>query len=134
MELCNLTLAEMLGAISRRECTAAEVLSDCLANIGKFEPLVGAWQHLSSVDEILALWNSSTAVHRDAHFGGLPYGVKDTFDVMGLPAERGSPIYRDRVAHEDAACVARLRTLGLFPLGKTVTTEFAYFTPGKTAN
>ncbi|WP_262335426.1 amidase family protein, partial [Bordetella pertussis] len=34
----------------------------------------------------------------------------------------------------DADCVARARAAGALVLGKTVTTEFAYFTPGPTAN
>jgi len=65
---------------------------------------------------------------------GIPFGVKDIIDVRGLPTECGSPLRRGRVAASDAPLVARLRQLGAIPLGKTVTTEFAYFAPGPTRN
>ena len=55
--------------------------------------------------------------------------------MRGLPTECGSPLRRGRVeADDDAPLVARLRELGAIPLGKTVTTEFAYFAPGPTRN
>ncbi|MCC7482829.1 MAG: amidase [Hyphomicrobiales bacterium] len=113
--------------LASKECSGVEVRASCLENIGRLEPLVGAWQHLD-------FGCTLDASFAKRPFAGIPYCVKDTFDVMNLPAERGSPIYRGRIAREDAACVATLRSSGLFPLGKTVATEFAYFTPGKTAN
>ena len=47
---------------------------------------------------------------------------------MRLVGSVGSP------APHDATAVARLRAAGAVIIGKTVTTEFAYFTPGKTRN
>lgn len=64
----------------------------------------------------------------------MPVGVKDIIDVAGLPTACGSAIAADRVAGEDAACVARLRAAGAVVLGKTATTEFATWTPGPTRN
>src|SRR5207237_24682 len=46
----------------------------------------------------------------------------------------GSAIYRGHRPDADASCVALARAAGAVVLGKTVTTEFATFTPGKTAN
>src|SRR5436190_19293974 len=46
----------------------------------------------------------------------------------------GSPIYEGHRPAADAACVALARAAGAVVLGKTVTTEFACFTAGKTAN
>src|SRR5207237_179218 len=46
----------------------------------------------------------------------------------------GSAIYRGHRPDADASCVALARAAGAIVLGKTVTTEFATFTPGKTAN
>lgn len=65
---------------------------------------------------------------------GVPFGVKDIIDVAGLPTECGSPLRRGRIAEADAWLVDRLRAAGAVPLGKTVTTEFAYFQPGPTRN
>lgn len=65
---------------------------------------------------------------------GLPFGVKDIIDVVGLPTECGSPLRRGHVGIADAWLVGRLRAAGAVPLGKTVTTEFAYIHPGPTRN
>jgi Asp-tRNA(Asn)/Glu-tRNA(Gln) amidotransferase A subunit family amidase len=64
----------------------------------------------------------------------MPFGVKDIIDVAGLPTECGSEARRGHVARSDAWIVARLREAGAVPIGKTVTTEFAYFRPGPTRN
>ncbi|NAZ80407.1 amidase [Kineococcus sp. R8] len=65
---------------------------------------------------------------------GVPFGVKDVIDLAGSATGCGSVLRRGRVAERDAWIVSRLRGLGAVPLGKTVTTEFAYFSPGPTRN
>jgi Asp-tRNA(Asn)/Glu-tRNA(Gln) amidotransferase A subunit family amidase len=65
---------------------------------------------------------------------GLPLGVKDVIDTFDAPTEYGSPIYRGHRPAADAGCVAMARALGAVILGKTVSTEFATFPPGPTAN
>ncbi|GAA2898519.1 amidase [Pseudonocardia halophobica] len=67
--------------------------------------------------------------------GGIPLGVKDIIDVAGLPTRCGSSLRADAApAGADAAVVAAWRHAGAVPVGKTVTTEFAYFAPGPTGN
>ncbi|MDE2455007.1 MAG: amidase, partial [Burkholderiales bacterium] len=132
--LHRLGLVEMLAAIEARRCDAADIVESCLDRIASVEPALGAWVHLEARAAWLARWQRFRSSHRDLPFHGLPMGVKDTIDVAGMKAERGSPIWRGRVATEDAACVARLAAAGLQVAGKTVTTEFAYFAPGKTRN
>src|SRR5207237_10770975 len=72
----------------------------------------------------------------DAHARGgrFPVGIKDLIDTADLPTSYGSPIYRGHRPPRDAACVAALRAAGAVFPGKTVTTEFAVFAPGKTRN
>jgi Asp-tRNA(Asn)/Glu-tRNA(Gln) amidotransferase A subunit family amidase len=65
---------------------------------------------------------------------GLPVGVKDIFHVDGFPTRAGSRLPAERLAGEQARCVSRLRAQGALILGKTITTEFAYFAPGPTRN
>jgi Asp-tRNA(Asn)/Glu-tRNA(Gln) amidotransferase A subunit family amidase len=64
----------------------------------------------------------------------VPVGVKDIFDTADMPTENGSPLHAGRTPSRDAAVVAMLRAAGAVIMGKTVTTEFAYFSPGKTCN
>lgn len=65
---------------------------------------------------------------------GVPLAVKDIIDVAGLPTRCGSTIPDGAPAAESAACVRRLEALGAVVVGKTVTTEYAYFAPGPTEN
>ena len=65
---------------------------------------------------------------------GIPVGIKDIIETQGIPTAMGSPIFDGYVPARSAALVQRAEAAGAFVLGKTVTTEFAYFTPGKTRN
>jgi Asp-tRNA(Asn)/Glu-tRNA(Gln) amidotransferase A subunit family amidase len=65
---------------------------------------------------------------------GIPIGVKDTFRVDGFPTQAGSQLPPNLFAGTEAECVTLLRAAGALILGKTVTTEFAYFEPGPTRN
>jgi len=70
---------------------------------------------------------------RPALFGML-VGVKDIFHANGFPTLAGSRLPPDVLQGEQAEIVTRLKNVGVLILGKTVTTEFAYFTPGPTRN
>lgn len=65
---------------------------------------------------------------------GAAFGVKDVIDVAGLPTRSGSAAEPQVPVARDASCVAQLRAAGAVPIGKTVTAEFAYVTPGPTRN
>ena len=65
---------------------------------------------------------------------GLPVGVKDIFHAAGFTTRAGSQLPPALLQGEEAAVVGRLRAAGALILGKTVTTEFAYFAPGPTRN
>ncbi len=65
---------------------------------------------------------------------GVPVAIKDIIDTSDFPTECGSPFLSGRRPYHDAHVVKRLREAGAVIIGKTVTTEFAYFHPGKTRN
>ena len=127
------SLIEVVAAISRRELTCEALVHECLARIEAREPLVHAWAHLDpqqALAQARAL-DAGTAVNP---LHGVPVGVKDVFDTFDMPSAYGSPIYAGQRPAADAAVVALLRGSGGMVLGKTVTTEFATFTPGVTTN
>lgn len=66
-------------------------------------------------------------------FGAL-VGVKDIFHVEGYTTHAGSRLPAEVLQGKEAESVTRLKEAGALILGKTVTTEFAYFTPGPTRN
>ncbi|HVB72300.1 MAG TPA: amidase [Ktedonobacteraceae bacterium] len=65
---------------------------------------------------------------------GIPVGIKDMFFVDGFPTRCGSQLPAELFSGEEGDYLSALRHAGALILGKTVTTEFAYFEPGPTRN
>lgn len=65
---------------------------------------------------------------------GLLLGVKDIFHVDGFETRAGSHLPPRALQGKQSAAVSALKRTGALVAGKTVTTEFAYFTPGPTRN
>ena len=129
----SLTVREAARQIAERRLTAEALAAAYLDRIEARETMVGAWQYL---DRERAL---ADARRRDAEptrgpLHGIPLAVKALIDTVDMPTAYGSSIYRGHRPAADASCVALARAAGAVVLGKTVTTEFAAFTPGKTAN
>ena len=122
---------ELAARLARRELSAAAAVDSCLERIAEREPAVLAW---AFVDPELARRQAreldAGAARGPLH--GLPLGVKDILDTADMPSEYGTPIYAGHRPRWDAGCVALARAAGAVILGKTVTTEFATMTPGKT--
>lgn len=127
------TASALARQLERREITAEQLLQACLERIQAREGDVQAWQHLSSES---ALEQARQLDRRPLQglLHGLPIGVKDLFDTADMPTTYGSPIYASHQPMADAAVVSLCRAQGAIMLGKTVTTEFAAFNPGKTRN
>jgi Asp-tRNA(Asn)/Glu-tRNA(Gln) amidotransferase A subunit family amidase len=67
-------------------------------------------------------------------FFGLPIGVKDIFHVDGFTTRAGTRLNSDLLQGPQSAAVTCMKEAGALILGKTVTTEFAYFASGPTRN
>lgn len=65
---------------------------------------------------------------------GVPLGVKDVFHAAGLPTRAGSRLPPEELAGREAVSVTRLRDAGAVLVGKTATTELAWFAPAPTRN
>jgi amidase len=126
-------VAKALALLSRRELSAEELVRQCLARIEEREPVVQAWEALDA-EGALREARRIDGLRERPLLCGLPVGIKDLIDTADFPAAYGSPIYRGHRPARDAACVRALREAGAIVLGKTVTTEFAVYTPGKTRN
>src|SRR5882762_5172473 len=117
--------------------TSEELVSACLERIRATEPSVQAWTFL---DEEHALTQARAADERKRSgepigaLHGIPVGLKDIIDTADMPTENGTVLHKGRTPRDDAAVVKTLRAAGAVILGKTVTTECAYFAPGKTRN
>lgn len=65
---------------------------------------------------------------------GIPVGVKDIIHVDGLLTRAGSRVPPHEIQGPEAECITLLKNAGALIMGKTVSTEFAYFGPGPTRN
>jgi amidase len=129
----SLSARDAARAIAECRLSAEALAAAYLDHIAARETVVGAWEYLDREQALAA----ARARDREAPRGplhGVPIAVKDLIDTFDMPTGYGSPIYRGHRPAADAACVALARAAGAVVLGKTVTTEFAAFTPGKTAN
>lgn len=119
------SLSELVHDRTTERVTGAAVLEKTWSRIAETESAVSAWATTDLPSEL-----DATGL-----LGGVPLGVKDIIDVAGLPTRCGSKLRADHEAVEtDAAIVTAWRRAGAVPVGKTVTTEFAFFAPGATRN
>ena len=132
-----LSAAEAARRIRDGILTSEELVQGCLEQIRALEPRVQAWQFL---DEEHALAQARALDERKRNgeplgpLHGVPVGVKDIIDTADMPTENGTVLHKGRTPRDDAGVVTQLRAAGAIILGKTVTTECAYFNPGKTRN
>jgi Asp-tRNA(Asn)/Glu-tRNA(Gln) amidotransferase A subunit family amidase len=101
-----------------------------LRNISKLDHALRAWTFVAQGDKLAAPSPSA----RESLLAGVPLGVKDIIHVADMPTGCGSRTCSDLPQQYDASSVALLRAAGVVPIGKTVTAEFAYVTPGATRN
>jgi len=132
LSACDAARAIRDGAIGSEQLVQA-----CLGRIREAEPQVEAWQHLDA-EHALVQARARDADRREGRaigpLHGVPVGIKDIIDTADMPTEDGTVLHAGRTPAHDAAVVAMLRAAGAVILGKTVTTECAYFHPGKTRN
>ncbi len=135
--LADLTASELLPRLVKGDVQSVELVDACLARIAEREPDVQAWAFLNP-DFARAQASSADAYRASGRplgpLHGLPVGIKDIIDTKGVPTENGTPLDAGRRPGDDAVLVSNLREAGAIILGKTVTTELAYFAPGKTRN
>jgi Asp-tRNA(Asn)/Glu-tRNA(Gln) amidotransferase A subunit family amidase len=129
----SLSARDAACAIAERRLSAEALAAAYLDHTAAREPAVGAWEYLDR-EQALAQARERDREAPRGPLHGVPIAVKDLIDTFDMPTAYGSPIYRGHRPAADAACVALARAAGAVVLGKTVTTEFAAFTPGKTAN
>ena len=119
------------------ETSCVQVLQSCLNRIDERESTVRAWVLVDrdgAMKQARQLDEELQAGHDRGPPHGIPIGIKDIIDVVGMPTECGSPRGSGRAAEADATIVARLRNAGAVILGKTVTTAYAWIDPPVTRN
>jgi len=113
--------------------TAEAAVRQAFERIDAREATLQAWVALAR-EPAIAVARTLDRAPDAGSLHGVPIGIKDIMATRDLPTRCGSPIYRDWQPPYDAAVVALARRAGAVVIGKTVTTEFAYFGAGPTVN
>lgn len=129
----RLSASAALTRLAHGELTSEALVQSCISRIAHREPSLHAWEY---IDTVRAL-EQARHIDRSGPVGrlaGIPVGVKDIIDTVAMPTTYGSTLFTGHLPSTDAACVQRLHENGAIIVGKTVSTEFAYLSPSRTAN
>jgi len=128
--LHQLTVAELIDRLDRRECSSTEALDACLGQMARVE---GQLHAFLSWDEADARRQSAAAdaaiasgvTRAERPLLGVPIALKDVFCHQGQPCGCGSRILQGFVAPYDATVVSRLKSAGAVVFGRLNMDEFA---------
>jgi len=123
------SLVELGERLRRRELSPVEVTVDCLTRIEKLNPLLNAFITVTAEAALSQARVAEAEIGRGQWRGplhGIPLGLKDLIDTVGVRTTAASALFKDRIPAEDAELVGRLRGAGAVLLGKQNLHEFAY--------
>jgi 1-carboxybiuret hydrolase len=122
--------SEIAAAVGGGRTSATAVVSAALARIAETNPVLNAFTAVVEERALARAEAIDAALARGRAPGslaGVPFAVKNLFDIAGLPTLAGSKINRDRVpATRDATLVARLEAQGAVLVGALNMGEYAY--------
>ncbi len=133
MTKSNQTIQDTVKLIADGAMSCTELTESCNSKIASTESEIGAWAHHNPE---LALQQAAQLDQDKSQkpLHGIPVGLKDIFDSADYPTEHGSIIHKRRRPEKDCAVIEQLKAAGSVIMGKTVTTEFAFFNPSRTCN
>jgi AtzE family amidohydrolase len=129
---------ELAARIRAGEMSAVQVVETALAAIERRNPEINCFIEITASrarEEAKVIDGLRSKGRVLPPLAGVPYAVKDLFDVAGLPTIAGSALHRNSPpAAADAALVARMREAGAVLLGTLNMDAYAYgFTTENTA-
>ncbi|MBR0982817.1 AtzE family amidohydrolase [Bradyrhizobium liaoningense] len=126
----EMTASEIAGAVAARKMSALDATEAALSRIKQHDGVLNSFTDVTA-DRARA---KARAVDADIAAGkevgplaGVPFAVKNLFDVAGLPTRAGSKINRDRApAARDATLIERMEAAGAVLVGALNMGEYAY--------
>lgn len=126
----EMTAAEIASAVAGRKMSALDATEAALARIKQHDTILNAFTDVTA-DRARA---KARAIDADIAAGktvgplaGVPFAVKNLFDVAGLPTRAGSRINRDLApAKRDATLIERMEAAGAVLVGALNMGEYAY--------
>jgi 1-carboxybiuret hydrolase len=122
--------SEIAEAVANGDVSAVEVTEAALARIARRDPALNAFTAVLEVRALARaedLDNAHTEGRSLGPLAGVPFAVKNLFDIAGLPTLAGSKINRDAApANRDATLIERLEAAGAVLIGALNMGEYAY--------
>jgi aspartyl-tRNA(Asn)/glutamyl-tRNA(Gln) amidotransferase subunit A len=128
-ELTALSVTELAPLLRERQLSPVELTEAHLARIERLDGQINSYIRVMPDAARAAARTAEAEIGRGEWRGpvhGVPLGIKDLFDVAGVPNTLGSRILRDNVPAADATVVQRLKQAGAVILGKHNLHEFAF--------
>ena len=127
-DLTDLSASDLSIAIKTKQVSCIEVMQAYLDRIHRYNPVYNAIVSMVSDEELLRqAAKADRALAKNEYWGwmhGMPHAVKDLTAVADMPYTEGSPMFKDRIAEQDGAIAALIRSQGAIFIGKTNTPEF----------
>jgi aspartyl-tRNA(Asn)/glutamyl-tRNA(Gln) amidotransferase subunit A len=120
--------AEIAQAVTSSAASATHVVDDALARIAKLNPTLNAFTTVTA-ERARARAQAVDAIRDKSQLplAGVPFAVKNLFDVEGLATVAGSKINRARPkATRDATLIERMEAAGAVLVGALNMGEYAY--------
>ncbi len=121
-------LAEASAGIAAGTLSPVALCEQALARIAALNPALDAFITLTADRARAAAAAAEAEIRATGPRGplhGIPYALKDIYDVAGVRTTAHSRLLAENVATADAATTARLEAAGMVLLGKLATHEFA---------
>src|SRR3984885_9641768 len=126
----ELSAAEIARAVANGKLSALGVTDAALARIAKHDPILNSFTDVTADCARARARAVDSAVAAGQNVGplaGVPFAVKNLFDVKGLPTRAGSKINRDlRPSPRDATLIERMEAAGAVLVGALNMGEYAY--------
>jgi len=123
------TITQLAADISKGEITSTQLVQHLLERTQALDGRLNAFR-LACAEQALEQARAADRQIKDGKapgmLHGIPYAVKDLFDVRGLPTAAGAKLLEKNIAAEDAQAVYRLCRAGMILTGKTNTVQFAF--------
>lgn len=130
LDLTWATAADIAGAVSRKSVSAASVVDAALARIAECNGVLNAFTDMTAGRAKAKARAIDAAIAKGEKAGplaGVPFAVKNLFDVKGLPTRAGSKINRDLPpSQHDQPLIERLEAAGAILVGALNMGEYAY--------
>lgn len=133
-----MTASEIAASVRSGRLTAVDATEAALARIAEHNARLGAFTDVTAdrARSQAARVDQTRAAGRDpGPLAGVPFAVKNLFDVTGLPTRAGSKINRGHPpATRDATLITRLEAAGAVLTGSLNMGEYAYDFTGENAH